>query len=212
MRKAELAELILSLATSQDRAATIVGDLLEQDDWFWISVLRTAVAQMWLQFRTAPLALAGIAIRGMFAEFGFLLLACLTLLLLLWIAVSVLLVSFHSRLPAPVTPWLAYFLSNLVVPFQLGRWIARRYPGKEAAASVTLSTMHAVVNVCAGLICWEIVRHGGTANITASFSGIHFIAWDANLPGMLAVAVSYLTLYQMLLLGGAAFARAKSAQ
>jgi hypothetical protein len=46
MREARIAQLILSLATTPDRAASTVGDLLKEADargsmWFWSSVFHT---------------------------------------------------------------------------------------------------------------------------------------------------------------------------
>jgi hypothetical protein len=47
MRRASIAEWILSRATTPERAATIVGDLVEGAEshgtvWFWLSVIQTA--------------------------------------------------------------------------------------------------------------------------------------------------------------------------
>jgi hypothetical protein len=42
MRKAAIAEWILSLVTTPERAASTAGDLLERPSGFWLSVIRTA--------------------------------------------------------------------------------------------------------------------------------------------------------------------------
>jgi hypothetical protein len=44
MRNASIAEWILSLATSPERAAATVGDLLEKSSSFWLSVFGTFVS------------------------------------------------------------------------------------------------------------------------------------------------------------------------
>jgi hypothetical protein len=54
----KIAQLILSLATTPDRAATTVGDMLEESAargslWFWSNILRTASSLWWRDFRSA---------------------------------------------------------------------------------------------------------------------------------------------------------------
>src|ERR1700722_14839625 len=74
MRRADLAEAVLSLAAPRERAGSIAGDFLEDDLGvfrFWFLVGRTATAQAWRQLAAEPKALAGIAIRGMIAQFGY---------------------------------------------------------------------------------------------------------------------------------------------
>jgi hypothetical protein len=78
MRRADLAEAILSLAAPRERAASITGDFLEEHPGafrFWFLVGRTTVAQAWRQLAAEPKAIAGIVIRGMIAEFGYFLAA-----------------------------------------------------------------------------------------------------------------------------------------
>lgn len=53
MRKAAFAQRVLAIATTPDRAAAVVGDLLEEEPshgrhWFWLTVARTALAFVWL--------------------------------------------------------------------------------------------------------------------------------------------------------------------
>src|ERR1035441_7999782 len=72
MRNATAAEWILSLATTPDRAASTVGDLLEEASargvfWFWSSVLRTASSHLWRDLRAAPLRILGLAFSGLLA-------------------------------------------------------------------------------------------------------------------------------------------------
>jgi len=215
MPRTDLAELILLLVTSHERAASMVGDFLEEAGtrgWrFWFLVVRTAVSQAWRQITETPFDLGGIAIRGLVAELGFLLLACIVQVMAIWTAVSILLVNFHADLPDWVVVWLGYFLGNLLVPFQVGRWMARRYPGREGAGSVTLATAHAMIRLCGGFILWGVSHvTGGEMHIDISFAQIHVIAWYDNIFHTLTATVFCLTLYPVLLLAGAAFARARS--
>src|SRR5579862_3305241 len=79
MHKARFAELILSLFTSRERAASTVGDLLEATPargglWFWWSVARTALSLLWSDFATQRALLAGLAFRGILMNVAFYLL------------------------------------------------------------------------------------------------------------------------------------------
>ena len=52
MRSAHIAEWILALVTTRDRATSTVGDLTEQAAardavWFWLSVLRATASLLW---------------------------------------------------------------------------------------------------------------------------------------------------------------------
>ena len=74
MRKAQIAEFILSLFTSPERAASTVGDLIENAAargvwWFWWDISRTALSLLWTSFRAEPLFMASIGFRGFLMVF-----------------------------------------------------------------------------------------------------------------------------------------------
>ncbi len=54
MRKASMAERVLSLATTPERAAVIVGDLVESGAPVWLNVIRTTVSLMLRDARSSP--------------------------------------------------------------------------------------------------------------------------------------------------------------
>jgi hypothetical protein len=201
MSRADLAEALLLLVSDQEHAATIVGDLLEENDSahfirFWWSVLRTAVSQLCRQIAQAPLRIAGPAVRGMVVEFGYLLVAAFLMMILLWAAISVARVTFHAELPDSIIPPLGFLLTNLLVPFRLGTWLSKRYPGREAITALTLAVLYAVINLCAGLICSQIARTGGEAHVDITIF-VRLIAWDGDIHHALVAAFYYLTLYQL---------------
>src|SRR4051794_33431824 len=102
MRRAELAEAILSLAASPERASAIAGDFLEEDVGglgFWFLVGRTATAQTWRQLSAERRAFSGMVVRSMIAEAGYMLAACMVYVFLLLIVISTLHVYFHSDVP-----------------------------------------------------------------------------------------------------------------
>ena len=62
MRKADVAETLLSLVGSAERARSFVGDLIEERDrgrvWFWRSVTRLWLAMLGRDLMTAPFTMA----------------------------------------------------------------------------------------------------------------------------------------------------------
>ena len=210
MRRVDLAEAILSLASPRERAGSIAGDFLEDDLGafrFWFLVGRTATAQASRQLAVEPRALAGIVIRSIIAESGYLLAACVFYLFLLLIAISILHVSFHTDIPDWGDAILQWSLVNLLVPFLVGRWVARRYGGHEAAGVLSLAFLHATINLCGGLVLREAARSGLGTHINVIL-GLKLIYWDAaGYRAVLHSAILYATLYPVVVLAGAAFFR-----
>src|SRR5690349_5887002 len=73
MRKAAMAEWILSLVVAPDRAATTVADLIEDASthgvsWFWSSVLRTALSHVFRDLSAAPFRLMRLALWAWMAQ------------------------------------------------------------------------------------------------------------------------------------------------
>jgi len=75
MRNSQMAERILSLVTPPERAASAVGDLMENAAIggafrFWTGVLRTAFSLLWQDLSGEPARMMGLAIRGFLVQFG----------------------------------------------------------------------------------------------------------------------------------------------
>src|ERR1700733_11918770 len=75
MRSAHIAEGILALITTRDRAGSTVGDLTEQAGtgdavWFWFSVFRTAASFLWRGVAEHPARLTGLALLGIAVYVG----------------------------------------------------------------------------------------------------------------------------------------------
>ena len=162
MRSAQIAEWILSLVMSPDRAAATVGDLIEDAVRpgglsFWIRVLRTGLAMLWREFSQDPAAMMGLAVRGFLLQCAFL------LGFVVFVAVVAAFAAFFAgliwdpvRSPNPLAVKLAqilgYVAAGAVVPFQAGRWMARRSPGKELAPSVALTILETAITLAMGLV------------------------------------------------------------
>ena len=145
MRKDAVAEWILRLVMSRERATAAVGDLLEDSagrdrSWFWSSIAWTVVCTVWRETQTHGWRLAGVATAGFF----FLVILSLGANLAAWVAwKSVHFVRDHTgvelllpgdSLQVSVPVWIAIFYLRLLVPFEIGRWAARRAPGRELSA------------------------------------------------------------------------------
>jgi len=211
MRRADLAEAILSLTAPRERAASIAGDFLEDDLGafrFWFLVARTSTAQAWRQLGAAPKALVRIVKRGMIAEFGYLLAACILYAFLLVPLLSVLHDVFHTDLPDWGEASLQWSLLNLLAPFWLGRWMARRYGGHAASGTLALAFLHVALNLCAGLFLRWAAQNGASGPHLDVTLVLKLIYWDPDSYGaVLQSAILYATLYPAVVLAGAAFFR-----
>ena len=215
MRRGDVAEAILSLAASRERAAAMAGDFVEDTTMsggqFWWLVARTAMAQAWRQLAASPRAVAGVAIRGMLAELGIVLAACVAYALLLLVAISVLRVGFTRDVPDWAVWGLAWLVSHLAVPFQVGWWMARRWPGQEGAGSLALAGLHSAIALAAGCVLGVAARSGATAHIDVIL-GLRIIYWDGADGSAFQSAAYHATVYPLLLLAGAAWFRLRSFQ
>jgi len=166
MRNTHLAEWVLSLVTSRERAVSTVGDLLEEAEtrgalWFWASVGWTAWSLAWRDLASSPLRMAGLAILGYSVQFVLFILS----VLLFTVATSIMLFASFQIGFDPQNPpaWLGLtsgyppagalglgatafgVAAVLAAEFQVGRLLARRSPGKELAPCVAMTILGALV-------------------------------------------------------------------
>lgn len=153
MHKDRIAEWLLILVTSRERAASIVGDLVESADtqgsvWFWSSVLRATASLLWRGFAANPRGLLGLAFRGW-------------LIGLLLTSVSIFIPVFIGGLLVEIfgitvrTFGVAVVAGNIVATFcqfLVGRWIARRAPGRQLSAWVALLIIDQIMNVLPSIV------------------------------------------------------------
>ena len=137
------AERLLSLVMPTDRAASIVGDLTENTSGslpFWTSIGRIAFSMVWKEMRARPGEMAYVAVGGAVMIIG-LLLAFGVAIFISWVALMVgaqVMSLWTPSMPAQTTN-IVFALLVLAVaipaPYMAGRWIGRRAPGQEFAAS-----------------------------------------------------------------------------
>ena len=146
MRNARIAEWILAQMFPADRAAAIAGDLLEDaasrgSGWFWRSVAETVFRSAWRELLACRGQLAAI-VGGSFFLLVFLTLVASLLPPLLWSVLLLLrnhtgveLIYSSYILPSTAPEAFARAVIGLwvqmLVPFQIGRWAARRAVGRE---------------------------------------------------------------------------------
>jgi hypothetical protein len=144
MRKIHLAEWILCLVTTRDRAASTVGDLAEAESahgvaGFWSGVLRTAAALLWRDIAENPARITVLATLGLAVYIGIdMLHAYETGGLFYWAIMAN-----GPQLHLDSIGWKIWFAAPIVVSSLLiGRMLARWAPGRELAACV----MYAIVS------------------------------------------------------------------
>jgi len=150
MRNAQVAEWLLSLVTTPLRAASTVGDLMENAARrgvvrFWIGVLRTAFSMMWRDVTASPARMARLAGGGFIVG-----LALLFVCFFPVFPIAILLSPAGFRDPSAAFNSRIFNVASmaviLLVPFQQGRWLARRSPGQELAACFALTILTAAVD------------------------------------------------------------------
>lgn len=149
MRSIHIAESILRLVTSRDRAASTVGDLVEGAatrgaTWFWSGVLRTAASFLWCGVAENPVRVTGVALIGLAVD------VVASLLLAGFTGVVFFLAAWHGR-PVPLNSvwWvIALDVPELVVSVLIGRILARWAPGRELSACLAygiLGSLFAII-------------------------------------------------------------------
>jgi hypothetical protein len=161
MRKANIAEWILSLTTTPERAAATAGDLIQEASargtlWFWSSVFKTAASHIWRTWVDAPARTVGLAFAAFLFEILFLAPATIIIIVgtmaLLDYNVDVqgtavgLNISAMSYTAAPL---LLFLIALLVCELLIGIWLARFTPGRELATCVAYYV--------ASQICWAAI-------------------------------------------------------
>jgi hypothetical protein len=180
MRKAQIAEWILKLFTTPERAASAIGDMVEEAHGalrFWISVVRTVFSFIWRDISADPLYMAGLAIRAWLLSaalvVGFILALIIPAIPIVGILVGAGILNEKSLDPPSIwitaVGWLVGVLFLFTIPYRVGRWVARRAPGREIAACVALQIVPFIlINILAAF-----VEH---------FLGAALTAWTQTLP------------------------------
>jgi hypothetical protein len=116
MRKAAIAQWMLSILVDPLRASAMVGDLLERSALSWVSVARIAASSVAADLRDRPGALAFLALRAFILQFG--------------------LVVLRSKLFPAQSEW------DLMAGCLAVLWLVHRAPGRETAAWLALILMN----------------------------------------------------------------------
>ena len=148
MRSARVAEWILAQVLPPYRAASTVGDWMEDAAergpiWFWSSVFRTVFARVWSDFAESPGFMVSLALRGWLYSTWLMVGTLFLLILPMFIVVALGMLAGYWVRPLHWHP--SQTLVTAVIAqvwmgwceFQTGRWIARRAPGRELAAGIS---------------------------------------------------------------------------
>jgi hypothetical protein len=180
-RIARIGEGILGLVTTEDRAASTVGDLMEEVQtrglfWFWASVAGTAISIMWRDVRAEPGKMVWLAVRA----WAFQIICAVGWFLLYGLADRL---SRQWRRSPGIPPWssVAFLAAGLVIALLAGRWIARRARGRELAACFALAAVGTVLEAALP----AAIRHSG-ANWDVQFDTL---SWAAGLLPLFAGAM-----------------------
>jgi hypothetical protein len=152
-----IAECILGLFSTRQRAASMAGDLAESNPRvfrFWCDVLRTAFGFLRRDMAFESGKIAGLAIRAWLLQMVFFVL-CWTVL---GIVITLVIQGFGLR-TAPDSGYLSAIGLTVggACDFLVGRWLARRAHGREIAA---VFAVHMVQFLASTLFVTAIVLRG----------------------------------------------------
>lgn len=188
MRDSELAERLLSLVITRDRAASIVGDLLEDrrrqgSIAFWMGVVRTSIAFIWRDISSAPARYAALLVAAYLVSIVLYMLFFVlpqylihrpyddSLLSAFWIRETAYLLLSDWALRTRM-----FFLNSFV----LGLVIARISPDREVAACSAIVASNLIIVSAA-----TFVASGVTAHAFATLAWATFNQWPLLLAGVL---------------------------
>jgi hypothetical protein len=185
MPKARLAERILSLVVMRDRAASIVGDLVEASPGGrtpWISVARIGVSLLWKDVSARPGRMLYLATGGIVMNLAFL--APLgAAFFFLAIVLGLLGALLHRDVTMAVDPLFACLVICAAVPapFMTGRWMARRSQGKELAPCLALTILgFASWGACCLAYGERVTLMNGLSGILPSLACLTVAAFSLN--------------------------------
>jgi hypothetical protein len=155
MRSMHIAEWILRLVTSRDRAAPTVGDLVEGAAtrgavWFWSGIFRTAGSLLWRSLAENPMRMAKVACGGLAID-----VAAGTLIAALTGVVGALIFEFSGghRLDFNSLWWtIGLHTPTLIASWIVGRALARWAPDRELAACLAYAIAGAIFSVITDMI------------------------------------------------------------
>jgi hypothetical protein len=148
MRSIDIAEWILRLVTSPDRAASTVGDLAEGAAdrglvWFWSGILRTAASLLWRGIAGDPVRVTGVGLIGLAVD------VVASLLLAGFTGVVFFLAAWYGhRVPVNSVGWvIALDVPELVVSVLIGRILARWAPGREWSVCLAYGILGSIFSI-----------------------------------------------------------------
>ena len=143
MRSIRIAEWILELSMTRERAEAVAGDLRETERgalWFWRSVIATMIASVWSDVRSAGWLLTGSAVLGLITAFA-------AESIILWVSLQRS-QAFAHRMNG---------VTDALVGLFVGRWVAQRCRGHELGAWVALEMVSLLIAVS---IAFALFAHG----------------------------------------------------
>jgi hypothetical protein len=194
MFKADIAEWILSMTTTPERATATAGDLLQESStrgslWFWSNLLGAAASLVWRAWVAEPLYLTGLAVRAFLLQAAFLVAAGAGAVLIA-AAMIARTIPEDIRVPGGEVGFSVYsafggwlilgiVLCFAICQYLLGKYLARRAVHREWAAYLTFLILNRVFWTAVSL--WLRLPTGAGLLLIAFFTGIEIVALFAGI-------------------------------
>jgi hypothetical protein len=164
MHNATVAEWILSLVAAPDRAASTVGDLVEEAStrgvlWFWSSVLRTAGSHLWHDLTDIPLQMLWLALWGVATYHVLSAMFSLLAFILCQVDFDQTGRLIFSEPPPWALPVILVVVST-ACPLLVGWKLGRRSDGRELPAAFAVAALFVTVYVVFNVAAMQLRRTG----------------------------------------------------
>jgi hypothetical protein len=164
MHNDRIAEFLLESVTTRERAASTLGDLREtaatrSEAWFWSCVLGTTVSLLWRAMVADPRRMLGLALRAWLLALA--MGATLTIVDIFFVGWVIGFTQDAGEGSVGFTVFSlfpALLCSMAITQFFVGRWIAKRAPGRELPACVAFVIVQLVAS-CAVQVALMLARH-----------------------------------------------------
>jgi len=171
MRKDRIAEWLLESVTTRERAASTVGDLRETaatrgEAWFWWSVLGTTVSLLWRGMVADPRRVLGLAFRAWLVSLCLAAAVAFADVFVGGLLLGAMALRNSTGGFGTVSGWLsdsemvpAVTASMMLCQFLVGRWIARRAPGREMSACMAFTILQWILAWVVALVLTLAARN-----------------------------------------------------
>jgi len=147
MHKDRVAEFLLESVTTRERSAPTLGDLRESaatrgEVWFWANVLGTTASLLWRAMVADKRRMLGLALRAWLLSLAVGAAVTIAGIFIVGLVLGLTASNGSIGFGFTITSLLPILIGSMAITqFFVGRWIARRAPGRELPACLAIAIL-----------------------------------------------------------------------